>query len=162
MVKQLGINILYAGQAEKKLKKEQKETFAEWTDDGAPADDPPLTIREDTVSTVYSIILETCKLTVTSSDVKSAYRLKTKRSGPRPILVTFQLVNVIWLLSRVDQIRSLLTRLYQSTSKNALQLLIRNYFKKQETWSKKRLLSQCGLPTASFLSDGLKMRNLYV
>ena len=68
-----------------------KETFAERTDDCAPADNPPLTTREDRVSTVCSVrsILETCKLTVTSSDVKSVYRLKTKRPEPYPILVTF-------------------------------------------------------------------------
>ena len=48
-----------------------KETFTERTDD-ACADNPTLTTREDTVSTVYSVILKTCKFTMTSSDVKSA------------------------------------------------------------------------------------------
>ena len=109
-----------------------------------------------------SVILETCKLTVISSAVKSAYRLTTKR--PRPHLGTFHATTQrdMVILSHVDQIRSSLARIFQYTSTNTLQPLIRNYFAKLETWTQKKLLSQRGLLTARFLSDGLKLRDLYV
>ncbi len=65
------------------------ETYAERVTDGMDDDDPPPLIREDTVETACSVFHDSCNVTVVSADIKSAFRLKSKRPGPRPLLVSF-------------------------------------------------------------------------
>ena len=66
------------------------ETFAERTD-GGNADNPPQNVREGTINTVCTVIKEACKINVNSSDIQTAFRLRTKSNStqPRPLLVTF-------------------------------------------------------------------------
>jgi cell division protein FtsB len=66
-----------------------KETFAEKVTDPADGNGAPATSREDTVRTVCSLLSEACKLNVAPSDIQFATRLKTKHTGPRPLLVGF-------------------------------------------------------------------------
>ena len=67
------------------------ETYAEWAVD-APSDDgadPPVITREDTIKTVIDVHKVACNVTVTATNLQSATRLYSKRTGPRPLLVTF-------------------------------------------------------------------------
>ncbi len=63
------------------------ETFAERVADHNDA--VPIDSREDTINSVCTIIAEACGVTINPTHIQSAYRLKIRRTGPRPILVTF-------------------------------------------------------------------------
>ncbi len=63
------------------------ETFAERVTDHDDA--VPIESREDTIKSVCTVVAEACGVTITPTDIQSAYRLKTRRPGPRPILVSF-------------------------------------------------------------------------
>ena len=67
------------------------ETFAERVTDGGNAENPPQNVKESTINTVCAVIKETCRITVNSSDIQTAYRLRIKPNStqPRPLLVTF-------------------------------------------------------------------------
>lgn len=66
-----------------------KETFAERTTEASDGDTTPVNTREDTVRTVCTLLGEACNITVSPSDIQFATRLKSKREGPRPLLVGF-------------------------------------------------------------------------
>ena len=70
----------------------ETETYAECTtvatDDNDPFDQPPLP-REDNIETACSIFHDSCNVTVTLSNIVSAYRLQTRRADPRLLLVAF-------------------------------------------------------------------------
>lgn len=66
-----------------------KETYAERVTDPTDGNSAPVTSRDDTIRTVCSLLNEACKLTVSPSDIQFATRLKSKRAGPRPLLVGF-------------------------------------------------------------------------
>ena len=44
---------------------------------------------KDTVNSVCTVIAESFGVSINPSDIQAAYRLKSKRPGPRPILVAF-------------------------------------------------------------------------
>ena len=64
-----------------------KETFAERVADNG--DNSLTSTREDTMKAICSVFHETVNVSVTPSGIKSAYRMKSKNDGPRPLLVTF-------------------------------------------------------------------------
>lgn len=49
----------------------------------------PAISRDDTIRTVCSLLNVACKFTVSPKDRQFAMRLKSKRAGPRPLLVGF-------------------------------------------------------------------------
>ena len=55
---------------------------------------PPPPTREDTVASVCAVINEACNLSLSSSDIQTAYRMKSRRAGPRPVLVSFHTQDV--------------------------------------------------------------------
>jgi flagellar biosynthesis/type III secretory pathway chaperone len=65
------------------------ETYAERTQEGGDDTSPAQPSREDTVNTVCSLLKTACNVEVLPVDILSAFRLRSKRTGPRPILVTF-------------------------------------------------------------------------
>ncbi len=68
------------------------ESFAERADENAAVQDgatPQQASREDTINSVCKVIHDACNVDVTPNDLRSAHRLRSKRPGPRPILVTF-------------------------------------------------------------------------
>jgi hypothetical protein len=66
-----------------------KETFAERTTEASDGETAPANTREDTVRTVCTLLGEACNITASPSDIQFATRLKSKREGPRPLLVGF-------------------------------------------------------------------------
>jgi len=68
------------------------ETYAERaadTVDEVNVGTAPTESRNDTIASVCNVVKEACKIPIEPSDINFAYRLKTKRDGPRPILVSF-------------------------------------------------------------------------
>ena len=65
-----------------------KETYAKRTDQASSEESPP-TNREDSISTACSLFKESCSVNMTAADIQAAYRLRSKCSGPRPLLVSF-------------------------------------------------------------------------
>ncbi len=66
-----------------------KETYAERTDEGQANGTPLIAPREDTMRTTCSVIQEACGIAIGPEEILTTYRLNTKSSGPRPILVSF-------------------------------------------------------------------------
>ncbi len=72
------------------------ETYAERTEEAIFGDDgeidassTPHPSREDTIKAVCSVLHEACNIEIKPADISSAFRLRSKRTGPRPILVSF-------------------------------------------------------------------------
>jgi hypothetical protein len=64
------------------------ETYAERVSVAGHADDPSTHTREDTLNTICTVFREACHTDISPSDIKSAFRLQSRRPGPRPILVS--------------------------------------------------------------------------
>ena len=69
------------------------ESFAEKAspvEETAASAEPTIeTSRTDTVNMVCTVINEACGQKVSASDIYAAFRIKTKKEGPRPIVVSF-------------------------------------------------------------------------
>jgi hypothetical protein len=72
------------------------ETYAERATPAGDGEDDsqPQVTREDTVKTVCSAIKDACNVVVVPEDIQSAFRLRSRGNGPRPILVTFNSYNL--------------------------------------------------------------------
>jgi hypothetical protein len=65
------------------------ETYAERTSEASDESNPPSLAREDTIATACAVFKDSCNVTVTTTDIATAFRLKSRRGGPRPLLVSF-------------------------------------------------------------------------
>ena len=65
-----------------------KESYAERADPANPAIDGQVPKREDTLITVIDVFEKACGVTVSTLDLKFAYRIRSKAPGPRPLPIT--------------------------------------------------------------------------
>ena len=79
-----------------------KETYTERTNQASSEESPPANC-EDSISTACSLFKESCSVNVTAADIQTAYRLRSKGSGPFPLLVSFYFTSLCTSVIRAQR-----------------------------------------------------------